>query len=350
MIFAPLGDPAPGIVTTHDQFAISFTAPEAKDKVRLFLDTQDESEARRRFRLCRQDQWNYSRAKSELPGVDLDEAVTALVYRPFDKRWTIWDRNVAVHRRERVMNVMRNGGLALVTSKVVKGEPFRHVQIVDVPTEVICMSPLTSNNGFLFPIESNGTETLSPGFRSFLDGRYAHHYTPQEVLGYIYAVLYAPTHRERYAELLKLDFPRIPFPGARAEFDAMSKLGWELIQAQLLRKVPAPPSGPLGEYHGKGDHVVEQVRYSPEEQAVWINKTQNFAPVPQAVWDFYIGGYQVLDKYLKSRKGRTLSLDEQTHIRDVAEALAFTIAQMARIDDAYRATFPDGDNSAAPLA
>ena len=122
------------------------------------------------------------------------------------------------------------------------------------------------------------------------------------------------------------------------------------MQAHLLKKVPTPPGGRLGEYHGKGDHVVEQVRYSPEERAIWINKTQSFAPVPQAVWDFHIGGYQVLDKYLKSRKGRTLSLDEQTHIRDLAEALAFTVAQMARIDEAYRAAFPDGDKFAAPLA
>jgi hypothetical protein len=102
------------------------------------------------------------------------------------------------------------------------------------------------------------------------------------------------------------------------------------------------PNGRLGEYRGAGDHVVESVRYSPQEQAIWINKAQSFAPVPQAVWDFHIGGYQVLDKYLKSRKGRALNLDEQTHVRDVAEALAFTIDQMERIDGAYLVAFPDG--------
>ena len=74
---------------------------------------------------------------------------------------------------------------------------------------------------------------------------------------------------------------------------------------------------------------------------MWINADQRFAPVPPDVWNLHIGGYQVLDKYLKSRKGRTLSLDETTHFGLVADALAFTIEQMARIDDAYRAAFPD---------
>ena len=95
----------------------------------------------------------------------------------------------------------------------------------------------------------------------------------------------------------------------------------------------------------KGDHTVEAARYSPEQHAIWINKTHLFKPAPQAVWDFHIGGYQVLDKYLKSRKGRELSLDEIYHVSSIAGSLAFTIAQLAKIDDAYRAVFPDRDNS-----
>ncbi len=83
------------------------------------------------------------------------------------------------------------------------------------------------------------------------------------------------------------------------------------------------------------------MRYSPDEQAIWINRTQSFAPVPQGVWDFHIGGYQVLDKYLKSRKGRELSLDEIDHVGAVADSLAFSIEQMAAIDVAYRQAFPD---------
>jgi len=112
------------------------------------------------------------------------------------------------------------------------------------------------------------------------------------------------------------------------------------MQAHLLRELPRKG---LAQYHGKGDNTVEAVRYSPQEQAIAINKTQSFKPVPEDVWNFHIGGYQVLDKYLKSRKGRKLTLDEIDHVAAVADSLAFTIEQMGRIDKAYRAAFDSGD-------
>ena len=323
--------------------------PESKSKVERLLATKDEAAARQLFRLCSQDQWSYERAKEELPKLDLDGAMTELAYRPFDDRWTIWDRNVAVHRRERVMQHMRNGNIAIVTCHASTGE-WQHVLVADKAVDNSYVSSRTKERGFVFPIYSSGAESFSPEFRAFLDNLYHHHYSPEEVLGYMYAVLHAPSYRRRYVEFLRVNFPRIPFPDARTNFDALSRLGWELAQAHLLKRVPIPSGGRLGEYCGKGDHAVEHVRYSPQEAAIWINKTQCFSPVPQEVWDFHIGGYKVLDKYLKSRKDRKLSLDEQTRIRDVTEALTFTIAQMARIDAAYRAVFPDGDKSAAPLA
>ena len=86
---------------------------------------------------------------------------------------------------------------------------------------------------------------------------------------------------------------------------------------------------------------MEAVRYAPAEQAIAINKTQSFKPVPPPVWEFRIGGYQVLDKYLKSRRGRVLSLGEIDHIGAVADSLAFTIEQMGRIDEAYRSALPE---------
>ena len=111
-----------------------------------------------------------------------------------------------------------------------------------------------------------------------------------------------------------------------------------LVGTHLLRKVLP---GKLADYHGKRNHQVEAIRSSPLEQAIWINKAQNFSPVPEDVWNFHIGGYQVLDKYLKSRKGRILSLDEIDHMSAVADTLAFTIEQMVLIDKVYLAAFPD---------
>ena len=232
---------------------------------------------------------------------------------------------------------MQGGNIALDVCRVVSGS-WQHALVIELPPDNSLVSNKTKERGFVFPMRLGSTENLAPGFRAFLDDRYGHHYTPEEIFAYIYAVLYSRSYRRRYAEFLRIDFPRIPFPETTSEFDALSKLGWALIQAHLLRKQARKG---LAEYRGKGEHAVEVVRYDPKDEAVWINKTQYFKPVPQTVWDFHIGGYQVLDKYMKSRKGRKLSLDEINHVAAVADALAFTVEQMAKIDEAYRVAFPD---------
>jgi predicted helicase len=338
-ILSPMGDPAPGFVTTLDEFAISFTAEEARQKVSKLLGTHSEAEARRQFRLCTQAQWSYERAKAELPKVDLISATRPIAYRPFDKRWTVWNRNVAVHRRERVMAHMRPGNIAIDVCRVVSGE-WRHALAIDLPPDDSFVSNRTKERGFVFPLFIGELENFGAAFREFVDSRYEHHYAAEEILGYLYGVLYAPRYRTRYAEFLRTDFPRVPFPESADDFERLSGLGWALVQAHLLRELPRRG---LAVYHGKGDHTIEAVRYSSQEQGIWINKAQFFQPVPQVVWEFHIGGYQVLDSYLKSRKKakRTLSLDEINHISAVADSLAFTIEQMAKIDKAYSVTFPD---------
>jgi predicted helicase len=189
-----------------------------------------------------------------------------------------------------------------------------------------------------FERQKKGMKIFRRNFRSFIDSHYEHHYAPEEILGYIYAALHAPAYRTRYAEFLRIDFARVPFPESADDFERLSELGWELVQVHLLRQLPRKG---LAKYHGKGDHTVESVRYSPQEHMISVNKTQFFKPLPQVVWDFHVGGHQVLDKYLKSRKGRELSLDEINHVAAVADSLAFTIDQMAKIDFAYKKAFPD---------
>jgi hypothetical protein len=158
--------------------------------------------------------------------------------------------------------------------------------------EVFCMSPTTSNNGFLFPLYlyppkpgqrrtksdlSGGDDSLAgkdrieniaPAFRKWLDEKYDLHFSPEELFGYIYAILHAPTYCTRYAEFLRIDFPRVPFPESADDFETLSGLGWARVQAHLLR---ALPQRGLAAYHGKGGHMVEAVRHSLEEQALAIN-------------------------------------------------------------------------------
>ena len=227
--------------------------------------------------------------------------------------------------------------LALNVCRFVTGA-WQHSLVSSGLADNRLLSTKTKERGYAFPISVGGGENISPEFRAFIDARYEHPYAAEEIVGYVYAVLYAPTYRTRYAEFLRIDFPRVPFPISTDDFESLSGLGWGLMQAHLLKELPRRG---LASYHGKTDqHTVDGVRYSPQEQAVWINKTQSFKPVPENLWDFRIGSYQVLDKYLKARKGRMLSLDEINHFGVVADSLAFTIEQMNKIDEAYGAAFP----------
>ncbi|MEQ1709224.1 MAG: type ISP restriction/modification enzyme [Terricaulis sp.] len=343
-IFSRAGDPAPGIVTTHDEFAISFTADEAVEKVRRLVATKSEQEARALFRLCSQEQWNYDDAKSALAETDLSALLEQVFYAPFDVRWTIWSPHVAVHRRERVMRHMRssNMGLAAIRKADVAGE-YDYAMIVDRPMGHHALAMKEVN--YLFPLWLQSEvriENLSPAFRAFIDARYDHQYLPEEILGFIYAVLHAPTYRRRYSEFLRIDFPRVPFPDAREHFDALSALGWALVEAHLLkRKTTTKLAQFQSTKSGEGRYRVEaNPRYVEAERKAYINAESAFAPIPPDVWGFHIGGYQVLDKYLRSRKGRDLSLDEIEHIAKVADVLAFTITQMTAIDAAYQQAFP----------
>ncbi len=335
-----------GIVTGRDEIAIQFTPEDVLSTVRTLSQGASSIVAARLKTGKDSTEWRLSDVISDVQATKISrEKVKALTYRPFDTRHayrTGASRGLINRPRSEVWVEFDYLNLGLVTSRLTKGENFAHALVTNHMIEKILLSSKTSNNAFIFPLyatsDAKKIENVSCEFRAFLDSRYEHHYTPEEILGYIYAVLHAPTYRTRYAEFLRIDFPRVPFPESADDFERLSVLGWALVQAHLLREVPRRK---LAAYHGKGDHAVESVRYSPSEQSIWINEKQFFKPVPKAVWDFYIGGYQVLDKYLKSRKGRVLSLDEINHVSAIADSLAFTIEQIAMIDKAYRAAFPE---------
>ena len=328
-----------GIVTARDELTIGMTPKELEEKIQRFLDESGTASFNQDDKQRNTRGWNSGEAKRVLAqDPSWRQNIKRVDYRPFDQRWIAYDRRLIDWGRWNLMPSMLTNNISLNISRQVRGGiEWRHVLVGSNLLEHTYVSNRTSEIGYYFPLRVSGNENFSPDFRAFIDAHYEHHYTPEAILGYIYAVLHAPTYRTRYAEFLRIDFPRIPFPEKADDFDKLSELGQDLVQAHLLREVPRKG---LAAYHGKGDHEVEAVRYSPEEQAIWINKTQCFRPVPQAVWDFHIGGYRVLDRYLKSRKGRKLSLDEINHVAAIADSLAFTIEQMVKIDEAYRAAFP----------
>ena len=134
----------------------------------------------------------------------------------------------------------------------------------------------------------------------------------------------------RYAEFLKRDFPRIPFTSDRAIFVALCARGAELVALHLMESPLL--AGVMPDFPVTGSDTVERVHYNANEQRVYINNTQYFANIPSDVWSFHVGGYQVCEKWLKDRKGRSLSYDDQQHYQRIIAALRETIRLMAEID------------------
>jgi len=165
----------------------------------------------------------------------------------------------------------------------------------------------------------------------------------EDIFRYAYAVFHSPSYRTRYAEFLKIDFPRLPLTSSLELFCALAALGGELVALHLMESPKLNQH--ITKFVGKGNNAVIKVRY--EDQTVWINSTQGFHGVPENVWQFHIGGYQVCEKWLKDRKGRLLSADDIQHYHRIVVALYETIHLMAEIDEAIAAHggWPDAFNT-----
>ena len=345
-----------GIVTARDKLTIHHTKDAVWQAARNFAALPPE-EAREQYELGEDSRdWKVEFAQRDLKdsGPSQDHVVQ-VICRPFDMRYTYYtghSRGFHCMPREKVMRHMLSGeNIGLVTTRITKDDwtAFATKHIISHKAgsryDISYLFPLylyqaperTQIAGTLFEEADSfqgkeRIENFSPQFRKFADEKYKCYYSPEVLLGYMYAVMHSPTYRTKYREFLKLDFPRIPFVDKRETFATLSTLGWKLLQVHLLKSIPQALDVDVTD----GDFDVENSHYDAEHERMYINKTQYFAPVPQDVWGFHIDGYQVLDTYLKSHKDRTLSLDEIEAIQNIANALRFTIDQMQRIDECWQ--------------
>jgi len=156
--------------------------------------------------------------------------------------------------------------------------------------------------------------------------------TPEEILYYIYGVFYSNIYRETYAEFLKIDFPRVPFTANHNLFKKLGELGKELANLHLLKSPALDP--PVAKYQGSGTNDrIDKISYKEDEQRIYINKDKYFEGVAPEVWNYHIGGYQVLQKYLKDRKGR--NMDDAPRYCRIVTALSQTIEIQEQIDKIY---------------
>ena len=296
-----------------------------------------------------------------------------ILYRPFDIRSIYYDPQIVSRPAQKVMQHMLKENIALLCCRQQSTFDFQHILVCNVLSEVCTVSLQTKETTYTFPLylypETNGQQTIGqateriPNLNTEIVKQISDKlglaltnekektkdtFAPIDILDYIYAVLHSPTYREKYKEFLKIDFPRVPFPKDKETFWQLVKLGGEIRQIHLLESPTVEKY--ITQYPEDGDNKVNKIKFVPylyenevpDENgnfnypdylgAVYINETQYFANVPTSAWEFYIGGYQPAQKWLKDRKERTLEFDDILHYQKIIVALTETNRLMNEIN------------------
>jgi len=336
-----------GVVTARDGLAIAFDKTELQNCVLQFQNTQGlpDDILAQAYNLKDKSGWSLNAARKKVQAdANALNKIHPILYRPFDVRYVFYHEAVIERLRLEVMRQMLAGeNLALVTTRQVKAsETWQHCFVSNQILESCLVSNHTSEIGYTFPLyiypstdapdmfhqsrQPNLAERLLPR----LSAAYGFTPSPEDVLAYIYAILYSPTYRETYAQELRTDFPRIPFTVDGDIFQQVADLGRQLIDLHLLRN----PSNNAGvKYQGEGSDCIKNVRYDPSSGQVSINPDKYFEGITPEMWEYRIGGYRVLEKYLKDRKGRPM--EDPVRYIHIASAIAQTMNIQAQIDQMY---------------
>jgi predicted helicase len=281
--------------------------------------------------------------------------IQKLSYRLFDNRFIYYDTKIVERAREKIMfNFLQGKNIGLALCKQFKtGKNYVHTFISNKIIESSYVSNRTSEITSTFPLylypDSKGKQTIelsterTPNLNKDIIKQIAEDldltftnekeetentFAPIDILDYIYAVLHSPIYREKYKEFLKIDFPRVPYPKDKNTFWQLVKLGGDIRQIHLLESPTVEKY--ITQYPIDGDNVVGKTKY--QDGKVFINDTQYFDNVPQIAWDFYIGGYQPAQKWLKDRKERKLEFDDILHYQKIIVALAETDRIMKEVN------------------
>ncbi|MDR3668231.1 MAG: N-6 DNA methylase, partial [Ignavibacteriaceae bacterium] len=345
-----------GIVTARDALTIGRTENEIWDRVSNFARLEPEL-ARATYKLGVDTRdWKVELAQKDL--IDsglLKNNLKRILYRPFDTRYTYYtgnSRGFHCMPRGDTMYHMLEENVGMLFSRQLDKAGFLPVFISDSLIDAHSITSAVSITSilplYLHP-ERKGKrknafvqmmmfedeveyKTRQPNIKKELFDKLKSNFKkkvkPEEIFYYVYAVLYSNIYRSKYAEFLKMDFPRVPFTADYILFKTLGKLGKQLADIHLLKSKVLDKT--LGQYPMHGNHKVVKPYY--EDEKVWINKTQYFNNVKEEVWNYQIGGYQVCDKWLKDRKGKTLKLEEIINYCKILTALSKTIEIQTEID------------------
>jgi predicted helicase len=339
-------------VTARDGLVLDLDLSVLKDRIDDFRNPKfSDSEIRTRFDLAENYMWRVTDARKQLMKVkNCDQLYTEVLYRPFNTRHIFFHPSVVWRPRLDVMRQMQKPNVALITTRQTR-DPFgalatrlivghKSVAAYDINSVFPLYVYLESREQRGLPSSGERTHNLAPEFLRKMASTLGisqngaqglpDRLTAEDIFNYAYAVLYSPGYRRRYAEFLKMEFPRLPLTGNLELFRALAKLGGQLAALHLLESPKLDKA--RTEFVGGRNPEVEKISYS--KNTVWIDKVQTvgFRGVPEEVWSFHIGGYQVCEKWLKDRKGRTLSKGDIAHYHKIVIALHETIRLMSEID------------------
>jgi type I restriction-modification system DNA methylase subunit len=337
-----------GIVTSRDNFVIAADKSDLKKRIRMFCDeSMPDSVIKKAFELKQSSRWKLKDARKKVQQQDnLERQITEILYRPFDNRWVFYNEIVIERTRKEVMRHMMLDNIGLLTCRQQNKVGFHHAFVGNTIAESCVVSDRTREINYVFPLYTypnvdlfNGGEryerevNINPAVFSALEKSYGRKIKAETLFYYIYAVLYSPVYRSKYGEFLKSDFPRIPFCKDFNVFRSMSGQGKKLVELHLMMSKKLDK--PVAKFEGKGNNLVEKVTYDAGKKAVYINEGRYFVPVKPDMWEYRIGGYQVLDKWLKSRKGRRLSLSDIKLYCRIATAVNQTQNIQKKLDSIY---------------
>ena len=345
-----------GIQTHRDSFVVDIDRSVLRNRIQIFLNpAMPDDLVRKSFELKDTRGWTLTESRRKIQQDEAwEEKIAPCLYRTFDRRWIFYHYEAIDRGRQELMrHILGKENLALLVSRRAAAS-WQHCFVTDCLTVDVAVSAGSRESNQFFPLylypdiskenlfsqlePQERRQNLNPRVTAALTAAYNQEPTPEDILHYVYAVLYAEPYREKYAEFLRIDFPRIPFTANTELFQALASLGERLVALHLLRSPELDP--PVARFQGQGDNQVARTqsqgfRYDPKRERVYVNKNQYFEPVPLELWEYQIGGYQVLEKWLKDRRDRRLSLDEiKTYCR-VVTAIQRTITLQEEIDALY---------------
>ena len=325
-----------GVITSRDNFVIDFDRNILKHRIEIFRDTEKSDEyIKNRFKLNDKKNWRLANSrKNVIKNENWKNSIIKILCKPFDSRWIFYEDSLIERSRRNVMGNMMQDNLGLIVSKQVLRD-FKHVFLTETINNFNLLD--TSGrfgSGFLFPLyrySQTGEKQSNISRKLLIDlcKKYNNKITNDVIFYYIYALLHNPTYRRKYDEFLRFDFPRIKFVADYDKFKQLANLGKELADLHLMKKrLPTQIKFDVSD-----SNIVKKVKYTNGK--VFINDDQYFDGISEDIWNFFIGGYQILDKWLKSRKNMALSSIEIENFLQIVEIIRQTIEFMKKIDE-YR--------------